>query len=41
MRDIFEALGATVRFDKAAQTVYGQKGATAIILPFGSLTATA
>ena len=40
MRDIFEALGATVRFDKGAQTVYGQKGATAIILPLGSLTAT-
>jgi len=40
MRDIFEALGATVRFDKAAQTVYGQKGATAIILPLGALTAT-
>ena len=41
MRDIFEALGATVKFDKASQTVYGQKGATAIILPCGSLTATA
>ena len=40
MRDIFEALGATVRFDKASQTVYGQKGATAIILPLGALTAT-
>lgn len=40
MRDIFEALGATVRFDKASQTVYGQKGATAIILPVGALTAT-
>jgi len=40
MRDIFEALGATVKFDKAAQTVYGQKGATAIILPLGALTAT-
>ena len=40
MRGIFEALGATVRFDKAAQTVYGQKGATAIILPLGALTAT-
>jgi len=40
MRDIFEALGATVRFDKTSQTVYGQKGATAIILPLGALTAT-
>ena len=40
MRDIFEALGATVKFDKASQTVYGQKGATAIILPLGALTAT-
>ncbi len=40
MRGIFEALGATVRFDKATQTVYGQKGATAIILPLGALTAT-
>lgn len=40
MRGIFEALGATVRFDKATQTVYGQKGATAIVLPVGSLTAT-
>ena len=40
MRDIFEALGATVKFDKAAQTVYGQKGQTAIILPLGALTAT-
>jgi len=40
MRDIFEALGATVKFDKTAQTVYGQKGATAIILPLGALTAT-
>ena len=40
MRDIFEALGATVKFDKPAQTVYGQKGATAIILPLGALTAT-
>ncbi len=39
MRGIFEALGATVRFDKATQTVYGQKGATAIILPLGALTA--
>lgn len=40
MRGIFEALGATVRFDKASLTVYGQKGATAIILPLGALTAT-
>ena len=40
MRDIFEALGATVKFDKASQTVYGQKGETAIILPLGALTAT-
>ncbi len=40
MRGIFEALGATVKFDKATQTVYGQKGATAIILPLGALTAT-
>ncbi len=40
MRGIFEALGATVKFDKASQTVYGQKGATAIILPVGALTAT-
>ena len=40
MRGIFEALGATVHFDKATQTVYGQKGATAIILPLGALTAT-
>ncbi|MDQ2798083.1 MAG: stalk domain-containing protein [Armatimonadota bacterium] len=40
MRDIFEALGATVKFDKASQTVYGQKGATAIILPLGALEAT-
>jgi len=40
MRGIFEALGATVRFDKASQTVYGQKGATAILLPLGALTAT-
>lgn len=40
MRDIFEALGATVKFDKASQTVYGQKGATAIILPVGALEAT-
>lgn len=40
MRGIFEALGATVRFDKATQTVYGQKGATAIVLPVGALTAT-
>jgi hypothetical protein len=40
MRGIFEALGATVKFDKASQTVYGQKGATAIILPLGALTAT-
>ena len=40
MRGIFEALGASVRFDKATQTVYGQKGATAIILPLGALTAT-
>lgn len=40
MRGIFEALGATVRFDKATQTVYGKKGATAIILPLGALTAT-
>ena len=40
MRGIFEALGASVKFDKAAQTVYGQKGATAIILPLGALTAT-
>lgn len=40
MRDIFEALGATVKFDKASQTVFGQKGATAIILPIGALTAT-
>lgn len=40
MRDIFEALGASVRFDKASQTVYGQKGATAIVLPLGALTAT-
>ena len=40
MRGIFEALGATVKFDKASQTVYGQKGATAIVLPLGTLTAT-
>jgi hypothetical protein len=40
MRGIFEALGASVKFDKASQTVYGQKGATAIILPLGALTAT-
>lgn len=40
MRDIFEALGATVKFDKDSQTVYGQKGETAIILPLGALTAT-
>jgi hypothetical protein len=40
MRGIFEALGATVKFDKASLTVYGQKGATAIILPLGALTAT-
>ena len=40
MRGIFEALGATVRFDKTSLTVYGQKGATAIILPLGALTAT-
>ncbi len=40
MRGIFEALGATVKFDKVTQTVYGQKGATAIILPLGALTAT-
>ena len=40
MRDIFEALGASVRFDKATQTVYGQKGATAIVLPVGALAAT-
>ena len=40
MRDIFEALGATVKFDKASQTVFGQKGATAIILPLGALEAT-
>jgi hypothetical protein len=40
MRDIFEALGATVRFDKATRTVYGQKGQTAIVLPLGALTAT-
>ncbi len=40
MRGIFEALGASVHFDKATQTVYGQKGATAIILPVGALTAT-
>ena len=40
MRGIFEALGATVRFDKATQTVYGQKGATAIVLPVGALSAT-
>ena len=40
MRDIFEALGATVKFDKATQTVYGQKGATAIVLPVGALSAT-
>ena len=39
MRAIFEALGATVKFDKATQTVFGQKGATAIILPVGGLTA--
>ena len=40
MRGIFEALGASVKFDKAAQTVYGQKGDTAIILPLGALVAT-
>ena len=40
MRDIFEALGASVKFDKASQTVFGQKGATAIILPLGALEAT-
>ncbi len=40
MRDIFEALGATVKFDKASQTVFGQKGETAIILPLGALVAT-
>lgn len=40
MRDIFEALGAAVKFDKASQTVYGQKGATAIVLPVGALSAT-
>ncbi len=40
MRGIFEALGATVKFDKASQTVYGQKGATAVVLPVGALTAT-
>ncbi len=40
MRGIFEALGASVKFDKAAQTVYGQKGETAIILPLGALVAT-
>ena len=40
MRGIFEALGATVKFDKASQTVYGQKGATSIVLPLGALTAT-
>ena len=40
MRGIFEALGASVKFDKAAQTVYGLKGETAIILPLGALVAT-
>ena len=39
MRGIFEALGATVKFDKATQTVFGQKGETAIILPVGAHTA--
>lgn len=39
MRDIFEALGASVRYDKPAQTVYGQKGQTNIILPIGQTAA--
>ena len=40
MRGIFEALGASVRFDSATQTVFGQRGQTAIVLPLGALTAT-
>lgn len=40
MRGIFEALGASVRFDSATQTVFGQRGQTSIVLPLGALTAT-
>jgi phosphate transport system substrate-binding protein len=40
MRDIFEALGATVTWDASTQTVTGVKGDTSVILVVGQSTAT-